>query len=42
MTKQRELILRLIRQSKEHLTADRIYELARQEMPGIFSRRERA
>ncbi len=35
MTKQRELILRLIRQSKEHLTADRIYELARQEMPGI-------
>ena len=35
MTKQRALILKIIRNSKEHLTADSIYELAKQEMPGI-------
>ncbi|MBQ8894847.1 MAG: transcriptional repressor [Clostridia bacterium] len=35
MTKQRALILRLIRESKRHMTADEIYQLAKAEMPGI-------
>ena len=35
MTKQRALILRLIRESKVHLTADQIYDRAKEEMPGI-------
>lgn len=35
MTKQRALILRLIRESGGHLTADEIYQRAKTEMPGI-------
>ena len=35
MTKQRALILRLIRESKQHLTADELYQLAKKELPGI-------
>lgn len=35
MTKQRALILRLIRESGGHLTADEIYQRAKAEMPGI-------
>ena len=35
MTKQRALILRLIRESKRHLTADELYRLAKKELPGI-------
>lgn len=35
MTKQRALILRIIRESKRHLTADQIYQEAIKEMPGI-------
>lgn len=35
MTKQRALVLKIIRDSKEHLTADQIYQKAKEEMPGI-------
>ena len=35
MTKQRALILRLIRESGRHLTADQIYQMAQTELPGI-------
>ncbi len=35
MTKQRELILRLIRESEEHLTAEEVYLKAKEELPGI-------
>ena len=35
MTKQRALVLKIIRESKEHLTADQIYRKAKAEMPGI-------
>ncbi len=35
MTKQRALILRIIRESDQHLTADQIYQLARKELPGM-------
>lgn len=35
MTKQRELILDLIRESGQHLTAEELYELAKEQMPGI-------
>lgn len=35
MTKQRALILRLIQKSNQHLTADELYRLAQEELPGI-------
>ena len=35
MTRQRALILRLIRESGEHPTAEEIYRKAKEEMPGI-------
>ncbi len=35
MTRQRALILRIVRASCDHLTADEIYRLAQEEMPGI-------
>ncbi len=35
MTKQRELILKIINKSNKHLTADEVYALAKKEMPGI-------
>ncbi len=35
MTKQRELILKIINNSNKHLTADEVYALAKEEMPGI-------
>ena len=35
MTRQRQLIAQIIRGSSEHMTAERICELARHEMPGI-------
>jgi len=34
-SQQRDLILRIVRSDKEHLTADQIYERARAEMPNI-------
>lgn len=35
MTKQRELLKRIVNESREHPTAERIYELAKKEMPNI-------
>lgn len=35
MTKQRALILRLIRESRQHLTAEQIFLQAQKELPGI-------
>ncbi|MBQ6823654.1 MAG: transcriptional repressor [Clostridia bacterium] len=35
MTKQRALILKLIRESGGHMTADQIYQAAKKELPGI-------
>ena len=35
MTKQRELVLRIIRNSKDHLTAEQIFFAAKSEMPSI-------
>ena len=35
MTKHRQLIHRIIQESDDHLTADQIYFLAKQEMPSI-------
>ncbi len=35
MTKNRETIYRLIRDSDEHMTAEQIFQLARRERPGI-------
>lgn len=35
MTKHRQLILRLIQETDDHLTADQIYLLAKREMPSI-------
>lgn len=35
MTKQQQLIFHLIRESKDHPTADQIYWLAKQEIPNI-------
>lgn len=35
MTKQRALILRLIRESGRHMTAEELYQAAKTEMPGI-------
>ena len=35
MTRQRQIITQVIRRSPEHLTADKICELARHDMPGI-------
>ena len=35
MTKQRELILNIIRTSEKHLTADEIYQEARKQLPAI-------
>ena len=35
MTKQRALILQLIRESSGHLTAEEIYQAAQEKMPGI-------
>lgn len=35
MTKQRELILRIIGQAEEHLTAEQVYVRAKEQMPSI-------
>ena len=35
MTKQRELILNIIKNSCEHMTADQIFTLAKQQMPSL-------
>ena len=35
MTRQRALILNIMQESPKHLTADEIFALARQRMPGI-------
>jgi Fur family ferric uptake transcriptional regulator/Fur family peroxide stress response transcriptional regulator len=35
LTKQREAVLRVIRESDEHLTANQVYEYARRILPGI-------
>lgn len=35
LTKQRETVLRVIRESDKHLTANEVFDNARQQMPGI-------
>lgn len=35
LTKQREAVLRVIRESNDHLTANEVFEHARQRLPGI-------
>ena len=35
LTKQRRTVLKVIRESDEHLTANEVFERARQELPGI-------